>query len=168
MEQEIAGIGVAAVGGVLSWLVGELDGFLKVLVAFVVIDYVTGVTAAFITQKLDSGVGFHGIARKMVIFMLVAMANILDNELLGHANFLRDSLVFFYLGNEGLSILENCVRIGLPFPESLRKRLLSWANEESENDESDSFSENVQEDSDSDLHTREKKCDNSNGYPPES
>ena len=136
MEEEIATTGLAILGGLLSWLVGDLDGFLKVLVAFVVIDYITGVMAAFIQQRLDSGVGFHGIARKMVIFMLVAMANILDNELLGHANFIRDALVFFYLGNEGLSILENCVRIGLPFPESLKKRLEGWANEQNEAEES--------------------------------
>lgn len=133
MEQEIASTGFAVLGGILSWLIGDLDGFLKVLLAFVAIDYVTGVTAAYITRTLDSDVGFHGIARKMVIFMLVAIANILDNELLGHANFLRDALVFFYLGNEGLSILENCARIGLPFPESLRVRLLDWANEKHTN-----------------------------------
>ncbi len=132
MEGEIATASLAFLGGVLSWLVGDLDGFMKVLIAFVVIDYITGITASYITKTLDSNVGLHGIARKMVIFMLVAIANILDNELLGHANFLRDALVFFYLGNEGLSILENCVRIGLPFPESLKQRLQIWANEEHE------------------------------------
>ncbi|MEW6960317.1 MULTISPECIES: phage holin family protein [Actinomycetaceae] len=113
----------ATIGGVVGWLIGGFDGFLAALVALVTIDYITGVIAAYVTGELSSEVGFKGIARKVVIFTLVGVANLLDVHVLGEAGILRTATIFFYLANEGLSIIENATRIGLPVPDKLRDAL---------------------------------------------
>lgn len=107
-------------GGVLGWLVGGADGFLFALIAFVVIDYVTGILVAISRKELDSRVGFRGIAKKVVIFCIVGIANILDVYVLGENAILRTAVIFFYLSNEGISILENAAQLGLPFPEKVK------------------------------------------------
>ncbi|WP_434700693.1 phage holin family protein [Trueperella pyogenes] len=113
----------ATIGAIVGWLIGGFDGFLAALVAFVTIDYITGVIAAYTTRELSSEVGFKGIARKVVIFTLVGVANLLDVHVLGEAGILRTATIFFYLANEGLSIIENATRIGLPVPDKLRDAL---------------------------------------------
>ena len=113
----------AAVGGWLGWALGGMDGFLFALVAFVVIDYITGVMCAVVDRKLSSEVGFRGIFKKIVIFCMVAVAHIIDTQILGVAgdgSAIRTAVIFFYLANEGLSILENTTRLGLPVPDKLK------------------------------------------------
>ena len=110
---------VALTVAVMGWLFGGIDGFLYALIAFVVIDYITGVMAAFYTKQLSSEVGFRGIAKKVVIFLLVAVGNIIDVEVLKTGAVLRTAVIFFYLSNEGISIIENAARLGLPIPKKL-------------------------------------------------
>lgn len=108
------------IGGVLGWLLGGADGFLFALIAFVVIDYITGVLVAISHKELSSRVGFKGIAKKVVIFCIVGIANILDVYVLGENAILRTAVIFFYISNEGISILENAAELGLPFPEKVK------------------------------------------------
>jgi len=107
------------IGGVMGWLFGGFDGFLYALIAFVVIDYITGVLAAIYTKQLSSEVGFKGIAKKVMIFLLVGIGNIVDIEILKTGAVLRTAVIFFYISNEGISIIENAVRLDLPVPEKL-------------------------------------------------
>lgn len=109
-----------AIGGVVGWFFGGLDGFLYALITFVVIDYITGVMVGFTEKKLSSEVGFKGICRKVVIFCLVGMAHILDVHVIQTGNVLRTAVIFFYLSNEGISILENASLLGLPVPQKVR------------------------------------------------
>lgn len=112
-----------ALGGWLGWILGGVDGFLYALITFVVIDYITGLMAAFIEKKLSSEVGFKGIFKKVLIFLLVAVANIIDQNLIGNGSAIRTAVIFFYLSNEGISIIENSSRIGLPIPKKLKNVL---------------------------------------------
>lgn len=96
-----------AVGGWLGYFLGGCDGLIYALLAFVVIDYLTGVMCAVSDRKLSSAVGFRGICRKVLIFLLVGIANILDVQVIGTGSVLRTAVVFFYLSNEGVSLLEN-------------------------------------------------------------
>lgn len=110
----------SALGGFIGWFLGGVDGFLYALIAFAVIDYITGVMCAVSDKKLDSKVGFKGICRKVLIFTLVGIGNIVDVYVLGQAGVLRMAVIFFYLSNEGVSILENSAHLGLPIPEKLK------------------------------------------------
>ena len=109
-----------AIGGYLGYILGGLDGFLYALIAFVVIDYITGLMAAIVEQKLSSEIGFKGIFKKVLIFTMVAIGNILDNKIIGDGSAIRTAVIFFYLSNEGISIIENSVTIGLPVPQKLK------------------------------------------------
>ena len=122
MKQIWTGIQIAfsALGGFLGWFLGGADGFLYALIAFVVIDYATGVLCAIADKNLSSEVGFKGICRKVLIFTLVGIGNILDVYVLGEAGVLRTAVIFFYLSNEGVSLLENAGHLGLPIPEKLK------------------------------------------------
>jgi len=116
-------LGFAAIGGWLGWALGGLDGFLYALIAFVVIDYITGVMCAVVDKNLSSEVGFKGIFKKILIFCMVAVAHIIDTQILGVAgdgSAIRTAVIFFYLANEGLSIFENTTRLGLPVPQKLK------------------------------------------------
>ena len=110
----------AAVGGWLGYFLGGCDGFLIALVVFAVVDHITGVMCAISDQKLSSEVGFRGICRKVLIFILVGVANILDVEVIGTGSVLRTAIIFFYLSNEGVSLLENAAHLGLPVPQKLK------------------------------------------------
>ena len=110
----------AAVGGGIGWFFGELDGFFYALLAFVVIDYLTGVMCAIADRNLSSDVGFRGICRKVLIFIMVGAGHILDAQVIGSGDALRTAVIFFYISNEGVSLLENAARIGLPVPEKLK------------------------------------------------
>lgn len=110
----------AAVGGWLGWFIGGCDGLLYALVAFVVVDYITGVMCAVADKELSSEVGFRGIAKKVLIFLLVGVANIIDVQVIGSGSVLRTAVIFFYLSNEGVSLLENAAHLGLPVPEKLK------------------------------------------------
>ena len=122
MKQIWSGIQIAftAFGGFLGWFLGGVDGFLYALIAFTVIDYITGVMCAITDKNLSSSIGFKGICRKVLIFTLVGIGNIVDVYVLGQGGVLRTAVIFFYLSNEGVSILENSAHLGLPIPEKLR------------------------------------------------
>ena len=110
----------AAVGGWLGYFLGGCDGLLIALVVFAVVDYITGVMCAINDQKLSSEVGFRGICRKVLIFVLVGAGPILDTQIIGDGSVLRTAVIFFYLSNEGVSLLENAAHLGLPIPKKLR------------------------------------------------
>ncbi len=122
MKQIWNGIQIAfsALGGFLGWFLGGADGFRYALIAFVVIDYITGVMCAIVDKNLSSEVGFKGICRKVLIFTLVGIGNILDVYVLGQAGVLRTAVIFFYISNEGVSLLENSTHLGLPIPAKLK------------------------------------------------
>jgi toxin secretion/phage lysis holin len=126
----------SAVGGWLGWFLGGCDGLMYALIAFVVIDYITGVMCGVADKKLSSGVGFKGICRKVLIFMLVGIANILDMEVIGTGSVLRTAIIFFYISNEGVSLLENAGHLGLPIPQKM-KDVLEQLHKRSESDESE-------------------------------
>ena len=109
-----------AVGGWLGWFLGGCDGLLYALVLFVVVDYITGVMCAAADHKLSSEVGFKGICRKVLIFLLVGIGHVLDAQIIGNGSVLRTAVIFFYLSNEGVSLLENAGHLGLPIPEKLK------------------------------------------------
>lgn len=125
MKQIWSGIQIAfsALGGFLGWFLGGADGFLYALIAFAVIDYITGVLCAISDKTLSSEVGFKGICRKVLIFTLVGIGNIVDVYVLGETGVLRTAVIFFYLSNEGVSLLENAAHLGLPIPEKLKEVL---------------------------------------------
>ena len=111
------------VGGWLGYFLGGCDGLLYALLAFVVIDYITGVMCAINDKTLSSAVGFRGICRKVLIFLLVGIANILDVQVIGTGSVLRTAVIFFYISNEGVSLLENAAYLGLPVPEKIKEVL---------------------------------------------
>jgi toxin secretion/phage lysis holin len=113
----------AAVGGFLGWFLGGMDGFLYALIAFVVVDYLTGVMRAVVEKQLSSRIGAHGIVKKVAIFLIVGVAHLVDLYLLGNGEALRTAVIFFYISNEGISLLENAAAIGLPVPEKLKDAL---------------------------------------------
>lgn len=116
-------IAFSAIGGFIGWFLGGFDGFLYALIAFAVIDYITGVMCAISDKKLSSEVGFNGICRKVLIFVLVGIGNMVDVYVLGEAGVLRTAVIFFYLSNEGVSLLENSAHLGLPIPQKLKSVL---------------------------------------------
>lgn len=123
-------IAFSAIGGFIGWLLGGFDGFLYALIAFAVIDYITGVMCAISDKRLSSKVGFKGICRKVLIFILVGIGNIIDVYVLGDAGVLRTAVIFFYLSNEGVSLLENSAHLGLPVPDKLKDVLQQLHNKE--------------------------------------
>ena len=123
-----------AVGGWLGYFLGGCDGLLYALIAFVVIDYITGVMCAIINRELSSAVGFKGIFRKVLIFLLVGIANIIDVQVIGTGAVLRTAVIFFYISNEGVSLLENAGHLGLPIPEKI-KTVLEQLHDRAETEE---------------------------------
>lgn len=119
---------VALVGGTLGWLLGGLDSLVYGLIALVAIDYVTGVTLAIYEKNISSEIGFKGISKKVWIFAMVALGNIVDQCIFGSGSSLRTMLVTFYMANEGISILENSAKMGVPFPQKLKDVLLQITN----------------------------------------
>lgn len=107
-------------GGCVGYFLGGCDGLLIALVLFVVMDYISGVMCAFADKSLSSEVGFKGICRKVLIFILVGIANIIDVHIIGTGSVLRTAIIFFYISNEGVSLLENATHLGLPVPEKLK------------------------------------------------
>ena len=117
---EAAQYAFAALGGAVGAVMGGFDGFLYALIVFVVVDYLTGVMVAVLDKKLSSEVGFHGIFKKVFIFALVAVGHILDSYVIQNGSVIRTAVIFFYLSNEGISILENASVLGLPVPQKLK------------------------------------------------
>ena len=109
-----------AVGGRLGWFLGGCDGLLYALLVFVTLDYITGIMCAIADHKLSSEVGFKGICRKVLIFALVGIGHVIDAQIIGTGSILRTAVIFFYLSNEGVSLVENAAHLGLPVPEKLK------------------------------------------------
>ncbi|HEL0778925.1 TPA: phage holin family protein [Streptococcus equi subsp. zooepidemicus] len=122
------------IGGWLGYFLGGCDGLLIALVMFVVMDYISGVMCAVADKNLSSEVGFKGICRKVLIFILVGIANILDVQVIGTGSVLRTAIIFFYISNEGVSLLENAAHLGLPVPEKL-KVVLKQLHDKSDKEE---------------------------------
>ncbi|MDR2531566.1 MAG: phage holin family protein [Oscillospiraceae bacterium] len=116
-------LGFAGVGGALGWFLGGFDGLILTLIAFVVVDYITGILRAIIEKTLSSRIGARGIVKKVVLFLVVGVAHLADVYLLEDGDALRTAVIFFYLSNEGLSLLENAAALGLPVPERLKAAL---------------------------------------------
>lgn len=136
----------SAVGGWLGWFLGGCDGLLYALLAFVVIDYITGVMCAIVDKRLSSAVGFKGIFKKVLIFALVGIGHILDTHVIGAGAVLRTAVIFFYMSNEGVSLLENAAHLGLPIPKKLKAVLEQLHNraekeEEPETNDDDAIEE---------------------------
>ena len=123
-----------SVGGWLGYFLGGCDGLLIALVVFAITDYITGVMCAIADKKLSSEIGFKGICRKVIIFMLVGIAHVLDSNVIATGSVLRTAVIFFYLSNEGVSLLENAAHLGLPVPEKL-KDVLEQLHDRAEKEE---------------------------------
>jgi toxin secretion/phage lysis holin len=117
-------VAFAGIGGFLGWFLGGLDGLIIALITVAVLDYISGFMCAVVEKKLSSEVGFRGIFKKVLIFCLVALGNLMDVHLIGSGAALRTAIIFFYFVNEGLSLLENTTRLGLPVPEKLKDVLV--------------------------------------------
>ena len=125
----------AALGGWLGWFLGGDDGLLYALLVFVILDYVTGLMCAIADKNLSSAVGFRGICRKVIIFALVGVGHVLDVHVIGEGSVLRTAIIFFYLSNEGLSVLENASYLGLPVPARLKDVLEQLHNRHEKEEE---------------------------------
>ena len=131
----------SVIGGWLGYFLGGCDNLMIALIVFVVADYITGVMCAIIDKKLSSEVGFKGIFKKVLIFILVGIAHILDVYVIGDGSILRTAVIFFYMSNEGVSLLENAAHLGLPVPKQLQevlKQLHKRSEEMEENDNGNS------------------------------
>ncbi len=123
----------SAVGGWLGYFLGGCDGLLYTLLAFVVLDYVTGIMCAVVDKRLSSQIGFKGIFKKVLIFALVGVGHLLDVQVFGEIGVLRTAVIFFYLSNEGVSLIENAAHLGLPIPAKL-KAVLEQLHDRAEKD----------------------------------
>lgn len=120
----------AAVGATLAWFFGGFDVVFYALVAFATVDYISGVIAAYIKKQLDSSTGFKGILKKVAMFLVVGIAAVIDRVALGSSGVLRSAIICYYIANEGLSLLENAGKMGLPIPEKLKRALTQLFDEE--------------------------------------
>ena len=114
----------------LSWFFGGRDGILMVLLTFMVIDQFSGIAAGWAEHKISSKTGFKGILSKCIILAFVGMAHLMDKYLLvyivhGEAEATRNIICLFYIANEGISIIENADRLGIPIPDFVRDRFLN-------------------------------------------
>ena len=125
---------LTAIGGYIGYFLGGWDGFLYALVVVIVADYLSGCMVAIMEKKVSSEVGFRGIFKKILIFILVGIAYIIDSEIIKDGSAVRTATIFFYISNESISILENTAKIGLPIPQKL-KDILEQLNKEDEKDD---------------------------------
>ena len=130
-------IAITAIGGWLGYFMGGMDGMLIALIVLMSLDYVSGIMCAVIDKKLSSAIGFRGICKKVLILMLVGVANIVDLHVVGTGSALRGAVICFYMSNEGLSLLENAAHIGLPIPDKLRDILAQLHDKERTTDQGD-------------------------------
>ncbi|MBP5362848.1 MAG: phage holin family protein [Ruminococcus sp.] len=131
---KIVQIIAAVVSGTCGFLWGQFDGLLYALIAFMALDYLSGVIVAIAQKELSSEVGFRGITKKVLIMVLVAVGHILDTHVLGREAVCRSAVIGFYLANEGISILENAARLGLPLPKKLTAVLKQLKDKEDKDD----------------------------------
>ena len=127
MNDEFSEFMIAGIVGLAGWFFGGLDGYIKVLIACTVIDYVTGICRAGLEGKISSRIAFNGIARKITMFLFVGLANIIETHLLPDKPGFKVAIILFYIGNEGISIIENADKLGVPIPKFLRGRFLEFS-----------------------------------------
>ncbi len=121
---------ITAVGAFLGGVLGGYDGFLYALVTLMTIDYISGVLVAINNKCWSSAIGSKGITKKVYILLMVIVGNIVDTRLLGYGNVVRTAVIFFYITNEGGSIMENATRLGLPVPKKLVEVLAQLKDDE--------------------------------------
>ncbi len=126
----------AALGAVVGFLYGEVTGLFWAMIAFMAVDYITGVLVAVINKNLSSEIGFKGLVKKLLILVFVAMGHIMDTYVIGSGSALMSAVMLFFLANEGVSIIENAVGLGMPVPKKLRD-VLEQLKQESEGDDND-------------------------------
>ena len=124
---------MSIIGGFAGWFLGGYDGFIYALLIFVITDYFTGIMVAVLEKKLSSEVGAKGICKKVLIFTLVGIANVIDSQLIGTGSIIRTAVIFFYLSNEGISIIENATSLGLPIPHKLQSILAQLSEGDEQN-----------------------------------
>jgi len=127
-------LALTGIGGWLGYFMGGMDGLMIALLVFMALDYITGIMCAIADKKLSSAVGFRGIFKKVLIFLLVGVAHILDAQVIGTGCVLRTAVIFFYISNEGVSLLENAGHLGLPIPTKL-KAVLEQLHDRAEKEE---------------------------------
>jgi toxin secretion/phage lysis holin len=130
-------VGFATVGGFLGWFLGGFDGMIYALVAFMAVDYITGFLRGILEKKLSSRIGARGIVKKVTMFLIVGVAHLADEYLLHSGDALRTAVLFFYISNEGISLLENAAAIGLPIPTKLKDVLAQLHKRTPKNNESE-------------------------------
>ncbi len=134
MNDEVSEFIISSFIGLCGWFFGGLDGFVKVLLACTVVDYITGICRAGVEGRISSAIAFKGIARKIVMFFLVGVAHIIDQHMLGDTAALRTAVILFYTGNEGISIIENAEKLGVPIPKFLHGKFLTFTETNAEKD----------------------------------
>ena len=110
---------MAGICTILSFLFGDMEGLMVALIALIILDYISGVIAAAVEKRLSSEVGAKGIAKKIFMLLIVALANIVDINVIGDGHVLKTVTVVFYICNECISLIENAGRIGVPVPKKL-------------------------------------------------
>ncbi len=130
-------IGIAAVGGFIGAFLGSVDGLVIALIIFMAADYMTGVAVGVTTHRLSSETGFKGLLRKVLILVMVGIANVIDVYILKQGSVIRAAVIFFYLSNEGISILENSAALGLPIPQKLKDVLEQLGKDEDHDSDSE-------------------------------
>lgn len=125
MDKVLEGLKYAAAGagGLFAYLFEAWDALIIALVIFVVADYITGIAKAATQGKLSSAVGFKGLLKKVMIFVLVMVGTVVDKAIPAANHAIRSAVIMFYIANEGLSILENAGELGLPLPNALKNAL---------------------------------------------
>lgn len=123
------------VGAVLGFMYGEVTGLFWALIAFMALDYITGVVVAIIEKRLSSEVGFRGLAKKFLILVFVAVGHIADTYILGGTPAAMSAVMLFYMANEGISIIENAAALGLPVPKKLTSIMEQIRNKSESEDE---------------------------------
>ena len=133
----------AVFGAVIGFLFGEISGLLIALVFLMVIDYITGIIKAYYKHELSSEIGFKGIFKKIIILCLVSVAHMIDLYVIGSSAVIMSATIMFYIGNEGISILENAADIDIPLPPALIKSLRQISeSQKKKNDKEDKDDEN--------------------------
>lgn len=133
---QIDGIAAAA-GAVLGFLFGEVNGLFWALIAFMALDYISGVLVAIGSKKLSSKVGAKGIAKKLLVLVFTAIGHITDTYVLSGVPAAMSAVMLFYIANEGISIVENAAELGLPVPQKIKAVLVQIRNKSEENDDED-------------------------------
>lgn len=117
------------IGGWVSYWIGGFDSLVYTLLSFAIVDYITGVFCAVYKHEISSKVGFKGISKKIFMFLLVGIAHTIDSKVLGQGNVIKTATIFFYIANEGISILENATILGMPVPKKLKDMLIQIKND---------------------------------------